>query len=530
MEPNPHDRLELALLASNEGVWDWYVGKEKIYYSDRVLDFLGYGKDEAPNILVHAKEYFHPEDYPGLRSAFKAAVAESGDGTLAADCRYRHPDGEWRWLRIRGVTVRDDSSKVVRMVGSIIDISRRKKAEVALEEERFRLTQLIETIPLKVYYKDSRSRFVMANSSLAEWLGCDSVDDVIGKTDHDFFGSVHADQALADELKIMETRKPELDVIECETWEGKENTWVKTSKLPWLDIKGNLLGTFGISNDITDLVVTQKRLAELAEELRKRNVAFEEELQLAREIQQALLPRDLDGLVLCAKGYKATFGCRYTPASEMAGDFFEVIPISRHCIGILVCDVMGHGVRASLVVSMLRGLMEKERDYANSPERFLCGVNDGLVSIFERAGVTLFATAAYCVIDLREGTLRYACAGHPAPIMVHNGHGRQLVEAEEITNPALGLIPGASFAAETLALDAMDRLLIFTDGLHEVENSDGEQLGIDNITSFWEQHSGDDLETSLNGLLQKAKHHSQAGQFDDDVCLFAIDVTPCQKC
>lgn len=528
METNPDDRLELALLASNEGVWDWYVGEEDIYYSDRVLDFLGYTKGEAPNILVHAKKYFHPEDFPSMRRAFKAAIAGSGGGTLAADCRYLHPDGGWRWLRIRGVTVRDGSGKVVRMVGSIIDISRRKKVEIELEEERYRLRQLIETIPLKVYYKDPRSRFVMVNSSLAEWLGCNSVDDVIGKTDHDFFGSVHADQALADELKIMETLQPELDVIECETWDGKDNTWVKTSKLPWLDKNGNLLGTFGVSNDITDLVSTQTRLAELAEELRKRNVAFEEELQLAREIQQALLPRDIDGLVLRARGYKATFGCRYTPASEMAGDFFEVIPISRHCVGVFVCDVMGHGVRASLVVSMLRGLMEKERDYANSPERFLCGVNDGLVSIFERAGVTLFATAAYCVIDLREGTLRYACAGHPAPIMVHRGRGRQLGDAAGKNNPALGLIPKAAFAAETLSLGTMDRLLIFTDGLHEVEDAGGEQLGINNVTTLWEQHSGDGLETSLNALLKKAKDHAQAGQFDDDVCLFAIDVTPCQ--
>ncbi|MBT8045063.1 MAG: PAS domain S-box protein, partial [Verrucomicrobiae bacterium] len=419
MDHIPQDRLELALRASNEGVWDWYIGDDNIYYSEQVLKLLGYNStEEAPNIIIEAKHYFHEDELPELRSAFKKVIAPHGDEHLASDCRYKHPDGEWHWLRIRGIAVRDDHGNATRIVGSIIDISLRKNAEMALEEERYRLKELIENIPLKVYYKDKESRFVMANSSLAEWLGCSSVDELIGKADHDFFEPTHADPARADEVRIMETREPKLDVIECETWDGKEDTWVKTSKLPWLDKKGNLLGTFGISNDITDLVITQRRLAELAEELQKRNIAFEEELQLAREIQQALLPRDLDGLVLRGHDREVTFGCRYSAASEMAGDFFEVMPISQHCIGILVCDVMGHGVRASLIVSMLRGLMEKERDSATSPEWFLHGVNEGLFSIFQRAGVTLFATAIYCVVNLKEGSLQYACAGHPAPIAV----------------------------------------------------------------------------------------------------------------
>ena len=69
-----HDRLELALLASNEGVWDWYVGERDIYYSERVLDFLGYPSDKAPNIILQARKYFHSNDLPGLREAFRKIV------------------------------------------------------------------------------------------------------------------------------------------------------------------------------------------------------------------------------------------------------------------------------------------------------------------------------------------------------------------------------------------------------------------------------------------------------------------------
>ena len=134
MASDLQDRLELALLASNEGVWDWYVGAREIYYSDRVLDFLGYPADKAPNIILQARRYFHQDELSELRDTFKKIVRKNGDDTLAHDCRYLHPNGSWRWLRIRGGVVRDDDGMAYRIVGSIIDISQRKNAETALKE------------------------------------------------------------------------------------------------------------------------------------------------------------------------------------------------------------------------------------------------------------------------------------------------------------------------------------------------------------------------------------------------------------
>jgi len=527
MEPNAQDRLALALKASNEGVWDWYVGQDSIYYSERALSFLGfldYGPDKAPNIITHAKEFIHEDDLPDFQDALEVSFAQDGDATLVADCRYHHPDGTYHWLRIRGVVVHDDQGKATRVVGSMIDISERKNAETALEEERYRLHELIENVPVNVYYKDKESRFVLANSSTAEKLGAKSVEDLLGKTDHDFFDNTHADIARNNELEIMQSRESQIRDIQCETWEDKEDTWAETSKLPWLDRKGEVRGTFGITTDITSMVHTQRMLTSVAEELQKRNVAFEEELQLAREIQQALLPQSLDGLVLHGHDREVTFGCRYSPASEMAGDFFEIMPISQDCIGVFVCDVMGHGVRASLVVSMLRGLMEKERESAINPEWFLYGVNEGLVSIFERAEVTLFATAIYCVINLKEGTLKYASAGHPQPIVVRLNKGEQLTPSDGKHNPALGLISQAPYKAETVSLDNIDRMLIFTDGLYEVENSSGDEMGIEHIITTMENSISDNLEVSLDTLLDQARHHASDSEFKDDVCLFALDV------
>ncbi|MFK7911533.1 MAG: SpoIIE family protein phosphatase [Akkermansiaceae bacterium] len=524
MDGQPQDRLELALQASNEGVWDWYVGNEDIYYSDRVLKLLGYDKESAPNIIANPADHLHDEDIEFFQNALADALSPEVADNLATDCRYRHPDGNWHWFRIRGVVVRDEQGTATRVVGSFIDISGRKRAEISLEEERHRLRELIDNIPVNVYYKDKDSKFVVANNSIAKRFGKEHGEDLVGKTDHDFFGKSHADTARADEIRIMETREPQINVIQRETWEGKEDTWVEISKLPWLDRKGNLLGTFGITSDITNLVRTQRLLTSAAEELRQRNVAFEEELQLAHEIQQALLPNSVEGLTLRGHDREVSFSCRYSPASEMAGDFYEIMPISQDCIGVLVCDVMGHGVRASLVVSMLRGLMEKERDSATSPEWFLYGINDGLVSILERADVTLFATAVYCVIDLKKGILTFSCAGHPAPVVSRLDKTKQLSIGDKKPDPALGLIPKSPYSTHTVSLDEVDRLIIFTDGLHEVEDADGQQLGVEKILTEVQRNSTEDMDTCLDSLIDYARRHSAGGNFDDDVCLFGMDV------
>ncbi|MDG0994737.1 MAG: SpoIIE family protein phosphatase [Akkermansiaceae bacterium] len=524
MDDESQDRLELALQASNEGVWDWYVGEEDIYYSARLLRLLGYDELSAPNVIARSAEYLHDEDIEDFQNSLRDALSPDAADNLAADCRYRHPDGQWHWFRIRGVVVRDEEGRALRVVGSFIDISRRKMAEISLEEERYRLRELIDNVPVNVYYKDKESKFVMANTSIAKRFGEETGEDLVGKTDHDFFGKAHADTARADEINIMETRKPQINVIQRENWEGKDDTWVEITKLPWLDRHGNLLGTFGVTSDISNLVRTQRLLTNAAEQLRQRNIAFEEELQLAREIQQALLPQSVEGLILRAHDREVSFACRYTPASEMAGDFYEVMPISQDCIGILVCDVMGHGVRASLIVSMLRGLIEKERDSATSPEWFLYGINDGLVSILERADVTLFATAVYCVVDLKKGTLSYSCAGHPAPIVTRLNKTHQLAHSDGKKNPALGLMPKSTYTTRSISLNDIDRMVIFTDGLHEVENNDSQQLGIDNIIEKIQETSPQKIDKSLDSLIDYARKHSVGGDFNDDVCLFAMDV------
>ena len=132
MDPISRDQFDLVLHASNEGVWDWRVGDDAIYYSDRALEFLGYSQEAAPNLIKYASDYLYQDDLERFQTSFDDVLASGEDDILAVDCRYHHPDGSLRWLRIRGAVVRDDSGDALQMIGSLIDISRRKNIETAV--------------------------------------------------------------------------------------------------------------------------------------------------------------------------------------------------------------------------------------------------------------------------------------------------------------------------------------------------------------------------------------------------------------
>ena len=424
------ERLELALRASNEGIWDWRTDGKKIYYSRRILEFLECTESSAPNLFLPPYLPIHHVERPAFIRAVGQALEQHGPETLAVDARVQTGGNTWRWLRIRGTVVRDRKGEAVRIAGSMIDISLRKAAESQIEEERHLLKNLIDHVPLQIYFKDLESKVVMTNRGMAEWHGYKSASDIIGKHDSDLFSNTHWEKAAADELRIIESGEPMTGQLERETWREGGETFVMTSKFPWRDKEGKVKGTFGVSSDVTSLVLAQRQATELASELQQKNASYEEEVKLAREIQQALSTNDFP-TVTSENGNGMEFASRYLPISGLAGDFFEVISLGGNKHAIFICDVMGHGVRAALVVAMLRGLLATQSAKGRQSQHFLEAINRGLASILKRANVTMFATAFHGVVDLENLTLTYSCAGHPGPVAVNKEFGRTTLQRSE---------------------------------------------------------------------------------------------------
>lgn len=141
------------------------------------------------------------------------------------------------------------------------DITDQKNAEHQVEYERFLLSILLDTVPDSVYFKDIDSRFIRLSRSCAQKLGIDDPRDAVGKSDADFFDRKHATEALADERRIMETGEMILAKIEKESYQDRQETWCSTTKVPLRDQSGQIVGTFGISRDVSEQKRAEQELS-----------------------------------------------------------------------------------------------------------------------------------------------------------------------------------------------------------------------------------------------------------------------------
>ncbi len=189
-------------------------------------------------------------------------------GRLLEAVEENRSDGGTRHVQVMKSAVRDAGGEVVGVQVIFWDVTDRKKAEAALEHERYLLHALMDNLPHNIYFKDTHSRFIRINMATARCFGLADPSEALGKTDADFFTQQHARQTMADEQRIVQTGRPLLDQEERETWPDGHVTWVSSTKLPLYDEDGQIVGTFGISRDITE----QKQASE---ELQKAKEAAE---------------------------------------------------------------------------------------------------------------------------------------------------------------------------------------------------------------------------------------------------------------
>lgn len=150
-------------------------------------------------------------------------------------------------------------------IGIDRDVTATKRAEEELARERAILHGLLDGVPDNIYCKDRESRFLVLSRALAQRFGLKSYTEAVGKTDFDFFTEEHARQAFNDEQRIIATGQPVLGLIEKETWADGRVTWGLTTKTPLRDNKGEIIGTCGVTKDITDLKETEDQLAKAKE-------------------------------------------------------------------------------------------------------------------------------------------------------------------------------------------------------------------------------------------------------------------------
>jgi sigma-B regulation protein RsbU (phosphoserine phosphatase) len=271
-----------------------------------------------------------------------------------------------------------------------------------------------------------------------------------------------------------------------------------------------------------------EQLRESREELRRKNEQMEEDLRMAREVQQAMLAQDYPAFPagVPAEQSHLRFGHRYLSMSEVGGDFFNILSLSNTQALLFVADVMGHGVRSALVTAMLRAMLEEFKDLAPDPGRFLTQMNHDLHAILQRTNEPLFTTAFCLIADLETREFRHAGAGHPPPLILHRQLGtiELLAPRERRSGPALGIFPEARYETTAHKLADRDVVLLFTDGIFEVEGADGEEFGHQRLAEVASRRMHENVDALLDGLLAEVREFAGAKGFGDDVCLLGAEV------
>jgi len=273
--------------------------------------------------------------------------------------------------------------------------------------------------------------------------------------------------------------------------------------VPWVASLGFGALLFSLGYVALEIMFTNER----------RLLSIETELETARQIQSSILPASVPELA------NLRIAASYYPMTAVAGDFYQLVQSDKNHLGILVADVSGHGIPAALISSMIKVAMQTVAVHADDPAQVLAGLNRILCS--EAHGQ--FASAAYVWIDVENRNALYSAAGHPPLLCWRNTRGEMLrIESNGLL---FGVEPDAAYPVCSVAVEAADRFLLYTDGVTETENAAGEAFGdlqLERVVRDHRLQPASELSSQVLAELQRWRPAAVSQQ--DDVTLIVVDI------
>lgn len=259
-----------------------------------------------------------------------------------------------------------------------------------------------------------------------------------------------------------------------------------------------------------------------------KSAEIERDLGFARQFQQALLPHNEDYPLIAPASpasLRLHFHHVYQPTMSLGGDFFDVLKLSEHRAGVFIADVMGHGARSALVTAIIRTLFQELAPQSSDPGEVLRRLNARFCGIVQESGQFLFATACYLVFDTQSAQVSFSCAGHPAPVRANRDRTEVVpLQDERANGPVLGLSDDGAYGTCSQPLEAGDVFLLFTDGLVEAPDDDGEEFGEERLYETVRQNPGSDASHLTQVVVEALDKWKGATPLPDDLCLVAVEV------
>lgn len=246
------------------------------------------------------------------------------------------------------------------------------------------------------------------------------------------------------------------------------------------------------------------RMKAYQDQLRRMNQQMTRDLQIARRVQEALVPQR------AFTSPRIEIRSAYIPSEVLSGDFYDYFTVDDFMY-LFVADVSGHGLPAAILVSLLKSYIHTEAANDKSLAEFMARLNDFLFSV---SLPTQFATAALFRVDAgRE--LVYSNAAHP-PFLLHQRRNGKTIQLEQPSN-LLGAMPNMAFEEHSISVSPGDTLFVYTDGLTDRVNRDGDFYSIDRVAEVLDRANGADLATVYDSIYADVSNFAATEEFKDDI-------------
>jgi sigma-B regulation protein RsbU (phosphoserine phosphatase) len=298
-----------------------------------------------------------------------------------------------------------------------------------------------------------------------------------------------------------------------------------------LKIKDTVLGVIYVDNrlqvglfsseDLELLTAIASSAAIAIENARLYQVAVEKgrmerELQVARGVQAGLLPRDTPQI------HGWAFAARWQPAREVAGDFYDFIPLPEERLGLVIADVSDKGMPAALFMALARNTIRASVSSASSPSGGIAHANR---LICADAADGMFVTLFYAQLDLQTGELAYVNAGHNPPLLCEQRKGSAAKQLTLLgpTGMALGVLPDVSFEQRTIRLDPGDFVLLYTDGVTDARGTGGQRFGMERLQQVVLDRPYAQVSDLVAALEAALRDFTGARAPFDDIAILALE-------
>lgn len=240
---------------------------------------------------------------------------------------------------------------------------------------------------------------------------------------------------------------------------------------------------------------------------------LEAEINLAQNIQKSLLPSSpMQTTWYEVAGLSA-------PATEIGGDYFDILPLSQNEVMVVIGDVAGHGIGAGILAAMTKSALRCQIEHEFSPRQVLENLNKTLYHLSEK---NVFVTFACILLKKNEGLMKLATAGHP-PVF-HYCAGTKQVHALRTLGLGLGLTLETPFDEMEIAWQANDKLLLYTDGIIEASNKSGEQFEEERLRACWLENLSLPVHAMCEAVLKSVREFGGNEALQDDATVVSIVV------